>query len=384
MSPLKFIALSSLLTLGSAFSAAAPAAAQSQTFFLSWSGASRGNTAAATGTITIDESRLNNPGFNSSSQFNGLAGNQFVTALDLTVSGSGTGDGHFSLNNFSTVLLDTHGGTLNLNSSLIGQPTNGAGFGTTHDGSSGDFNLFSSGTGFNTPNGTNFFQLTTGGGSNDSMYLTQFSPNPSSPPPPPPSDVITFDNLPNEPGPNAFSTLSQANGGSTIDGVTFSQNAYVFGGQFSFVAPGVPYVTPASGQYAFTPGLLPITTLTTTKTLYGLDLGTVGLLNNQEEEGAKQFTVSAFDVSGNVLGSVTTSLGGPKMSFLDTSQFASLSGIAGYDLYGTGGSSPDYAADDFTFSPAAVPEASTSISLGLMLLGLGGVATAVRRKKANA
>lgn len=224
----------------------------------------------------------------------------------------------------------------------------------------------------------------TGGGSSDNMYLTQFTPNPYSPPSPPPSDVITFDNLPNEPGLNAFSTLSQANGGSTIDGVTFSSNAYVFGSQFSFVAPGVPYVTPASGQYAFTPGLAPVATLTTTKTLYGLDLGTVGLFDGQGEEGAKQFTVSAFDVSGNVLGSVTTSLSGPKTSFLDTSQFASLSGIAGYDLYSAGGNNPDYAADDFTFSPAAVPEASTSISLGLMLLGLGGVTAAARKRKANA
>ena len=373
MTPLKNITLASLLTLGSVLSAAAPAVAQSQTFLLSWSGASLGNTAAATGTITIDESRLNNPGFNS----NILPSNQFVTALDLIVSGSGAGDGRFSLSNFSNVILDTHGGTLNLNTSLIGQPTSGAGFGTTHDGSSGDFNLFSTGTGLNTPTGTNFFQLTTGG-SSDNMYLTQFTPAPTSPPPPPPPDVITFDNLPNEPGPNAFSTLNQANGGSTIDGVTFSPNAYVFGSQFSFGDPKTPYVTPASGQYAFTPGNAYMTTLTTTKTLYGLDLGTVNFASGGG--GADQVKISAFDASGQVLGSVTTSLTGPKMSFLNTSQFASLSGIAGYNLYGIGGYL-DYAADDFTFSPAAVPEASTSISLGLMLLGLGGVTAAARKRK---
>ena len=380
MAPLKITVLASLLTLGSVFSAAAPAAAQSKTFSLSWSGASLGNSAAATGTITIDESRLNNPGINSSSQFAGLPGNQFVTALDLTVSGSGVGDGHFSLSDFQTVILDTHGGTLNLNTSLIGQPTSEAGFGTTHDGSSGDFNLFSSQAGPNTPTGTNFFQLMTGGGSNDNIYLTQFTPNPAGPPAPPPPDVITFDNLSNEPGPNAFSTFSQANGGNTIDGVTFSPNAYVFGNQFSFGNPSLPYVTPASGQYAFTPGQAPMTTLTTTKTLYGLDLGTVDLGNGEAE--AKQFTISAFNTSGQVLGSVTTGLSGPKMSFLDTSQFASFSGIAGYNLYGTGGYS-DYAADDFTFSPAAVPEASTSISLGLMLLGLAGVAAAAHKRKSG-
>lgn len=159
MNLFKGIVLTSLFALGNALCAAAPAAAQSQTFFLSWSGASLGNSAAATGTITIDESQLNNPGLNSSSQFASLPGNQFVTALDLTVSGSGGGDGHFSLNNFSTVLLDTHGGTLDLNASLIGQPTTGAGFGTTHDGSSGDFNLFNSGTVLNAPTGTNFFSI---------------------------------------------------------------------------------------------------------------------------------------------------------------------------------------------------------------------------------
>ena len=380
MAPLKITVFVSLLTLGSVLSTAAPAAAQDETFLVSWSGDSLGNTAAATGTITIDESLLNNPGLNSSSLFGGLPGNHFVTALDLTVSGSGAGDGHFSLSDFQTVILDTHGGTLDLNASLLGQPTDGAGFGTTHDSSSGDFNLFNLGAGFNTPTGTNFFQLTTGGGSSDNMYLTQFTPGTYVPPPPPLPDVITFDNLPNEPGPNAFSTLDQANGSSTIDGVTFSSNAYIFGGLASFDGPGDPYVMPVSGQYAFVPGLVPVTTLTTTKTLYGLDLGTVGLLNGQG--GAKQFTVSAFGVSGNVLGSVTTSLSGPKMSFLDTSQFASLSGIAGYNLYGSGGFSPDYAADDFTFSPAAVPEASTSISLGLLLLGLGGFAARRRKLKA--
>ena len=152
MAPLKIVAFASLLALGNALYAAAPAAAQDETFFLAWSGTSLGNTAAATGTITIDESQLKNPGQNS----NILPGNQFVTALDLTVSGAGAGNGHFSLSNFSNIILDTHGGTLNLNVPLIGQPTTGAGFGTTHDGSSGDFNLFS--TGFNTPTGTNFFQ----------------------------------------------------------------------------------------------------------------------------------------------------------------------------------------------------------------------------------
>lgn len=211
------------------------------------------------------------------------------------------------------------------------------------------------------------------------MYLTQFTFNPYSPPPSSLPDVITFDNLPNEPGPNAYSTLSQANGGSTIDGVTFSPNAFVFGSQVSFDSPSDPYVTPISGQYAFVPGLTAVTTLTTTKTLYGLDLGTVGLLNGQG--GAKRFTVSAFDASGNVLGSVTTGLSSPAMSFLDTSQFASLSGITGYDLYGTGGMSPDYAADNFTFSPAAVPEASTLVSLGLMLLGLGGIAAVAHKRR---
>ncbi len=42
-------------------------------------------------------------------------------------------------------------------------------------------------------------------------------------------------------------------------------------------------------------------------------------------------------------------------------------------------------ADNLTYSPAAVPEASTTVSFGLLLaLGLGGVVVAAKRKKATA
>jgi hypothetical protein len=61
------------------------------TFDLTWSGASFGNTAMATGQITFDPSLLTNPG---------VTDPIAVTAFSITVSGASSGNGTFGLGDF--------------------------------------------------------------------------------------------------------------------------------------------------------------------------------------------------------------------------------------------------------------------------------------------
>ena len=152
-----------------------------QTFDVEWSGASLGNGATASALITFDLTTLPNP----HSIVNNPIGDatfspvtNFITALSLTVSGAGTGNGTFGLNDFSPGSLgDTFrwgtNATLDLTTQLVGQSTPGGPWGTCFTGACGDFNLFGSG---NAPHGTNFFTLTTGGAGALGMQLTSFAP----------------------------------------------------------------------------------------------------------------------------------------------------------------------------------------------------------------
>jgi hypothetical protein len=104
----------------------------------------------------------------------------FITALSLTVSGAGAGNGTFGLSDFSSdgFFWNTNGATLDLTKQLVGQPTAGGPWGTCFDGTCGDFNLFGSG---NAPFGINFFTLLTGGapgevGDHFRITLTSFAP----------------------------------------------------------------------------------------------------------------------------------------------------------------------------------------------------------------
>lgn len=161
---------------------AAPSSATT-IFNLAWSGARFGNSAQATGQITIDETQIPNPGSN------GGPMPSWVTALTFTVTGASTGNGTFTLADFDGLAWDTNGATLDLGTQLIGQPTMGAPWGTAPLDAAGDFNLFASlvGAADNAPNGTWWFTLTTALGSGDQMYLTYFgvpgSPDPQIPEP---------------------------------------------------------------------------------------------------------------------------------------------------------------------------------------------------------
>lgn len=103
----------------SAFLAAAATANAYTTFYLQYSGVSHGNSAIATGTIVIDTDLLLNPG----GLFEPLPLSPTVVGGSLTVSGATSGNGTFTLDDYSDWLWYTGGVALNLSTELVGQPT---------------------------------------------------------------------------------------------------------------------------------------------------------------------------------------------------------------------------------------------------------------------
>ena len=142
------------------------------------------STAQAVGSITFESTLLQNPGTNDFS-----LPNPAVLALNVTVSGAALGNGTFAITDFTGVVFDTFGGTLDLGSQLVGQPTAGGPWGTP-DGNSGDFNLFSGmptgPSNYNQPrnapngasappDGVNYFTLGANGGAGEPMELVGMS-----------------------------------------------------------------------------------------------------------------------------------------------------------------------------------------------------------------
>src|SRR5262245_42462379 len=171
-------AIGALIALFSGLSLFPPAKADVfQTFDVEWSGASLGNSATASALITFDLTTLPNPNSNP-----GVLSpvTKYISALSLTVSGAGPGNGTFGLSDFSpggsldTFRWSTNGATLDLTKELVGQPTLGSPWGTCFTGACGDFNLFGSAP---APVGTDFFTFTTRI-SNEVMHLTSFAPAP--------------------------------------------------------------------------------------------------------------------------------------------------------------------------------------------------------------
>jgi PEP-CTERM motif-containing protein len=151
------------------------------TFDLQWSGASFGDSAVATGFVTVDTSAF--PHLGGSGGSTGFP-SPFVSALQITITGAGSGNGTFTLADFNTITFWTPS-VLDLSQNLIGQTlSNGCSFGTSTgacgSGNSGDFNIF--GKAAPDPNGTWWFQLSTNGGGGDRMLITSITaavPEPS-------------------------------------------------------------------------------------------------------------------------------------------------------------------------------------------------------------
>ena len=161
-----------LLSVAAALAFAASSQANVVDMQAQWSGASFSNGASATATFSLDTALFNNPGFTA---FSGVNFTNAFQNFQLTVAGASSGNGAFTASDFSTVFLNTAGGTLDFSAELVGQTTPAGLWGATAFPTVvGDFNLFSSGLSALTPSGSSIFSLLSGGG--ESMLLTSFAP----------------------------------------------------------------------------------------------------------------------------------------------------------------------------------------------------------------
>jgi len=175
------VLMSALAMACAGFLASSPAARAAdilQTYDLSWS-AAPGSTASVSAVMTLDLTTL--PDTSAGSNIV-----DSVTALTLTVTGASSGNGTFSLSDYNgpggQLFMWTPGVTsLNMEEQLVGQPvTNQCGPGTVGWGTtpgincSGDFDPIPSSS--DAPANTNWFTLTTDGGTEDSLVLTSFAP----------------------------------------------------------------------------------------------------------------------------------------------------------------------------------------------------------------
>lgn len=144
-------------------------AANATIFNVTWSGEQFNNTARATGQLDIDTALYPELG----GVQNTIPFGAHFQLLGLTVSGAASGNGSFVQSDFQFAYFAAFS-PLNYGAELIGQAmSNGfnfGSFGAGYGGPSGDFNLFQNVVG--APTGTYYFQLTTNGGSGDSLAVT--------------------------------------------------------------------------------------------------------------------------------------------------------------------------------------------------------------------
>ncbi len=135
-------------------------------FDVNWSGAPNGNSATATALIGIDTSDIPNPG-----SYWGMP--SWFDSITITISGATSGNGTFVKSDFSSIVWDTAGGTLDFDSELVGQPTSGQPWASNTSGTAGDFNIFRASGSPTAPEGTGPFQITPSG-SSDTLNLVSF------------------------------------------------------------------------------------------------------------------------------------------------------------------------------------------------------------------
>lgn len=154
------------------FSLVASLAYADQSFQLLWSGAGAGNTASASGTLTLNNTGVGFLTSNyASSPGSGDGATLGISAFKVTITGSSSGNGAFSMPTSGNSFYMHTPGALNLSQQLIGQTVGGQIFGT-RNGVSGDFNYFGSAP--SAPSGSWFFTLTTASG--EDMYLISWLP----------------------------------------------------------------------------------------------------------------------------------------------------------------------------------------------------------------
>lgn len=202
------------------------------------------------------------------------------------------------------------------------------------------------------------------------------------------SVVATFDDLDAPPALDSATGLQYTNAFDSLvyQGVTWDAGFSVVGDQYRVGGPSGPlFGVPHSGHYMLTnhsgqSGMLITTELVLTGAWFGRNQ-----YYGYSEGGADQVTIVALN-GATELGAVVFDLpeanpGLPEpLSFVDTSSFASLSGITGYriDRRELGSQSGNWVADDFQFDPVRqVPEPG---SLALLLAGLGLAVMRVRRR----
>lgn len=141
------------------------------TFNLQWSGVSYGNTATATGWMTVDTSLIPNPGnFVSLSSFPG-----WLVDLSMTVSGASSGNGTFVKTNFTgmwwwvTLPLD-------LSKELVGQPGPYGPWGTEPGIPFAQNGALMFQSTSDAPSAWATFTMRTNGGSGDGLLLTSAAP----------------------------------------------------------------------------------------------------------------------------------------------------------------------------------------------------------------
>ncbi len=153
-----------------------------------------GNPTTAVGYIVLETDLIPNPTVNSDN-FISLP-DPLVLDINVTVSGSSSGDGTFTLADFGAIAFATGGATLDITTEFVGQVTPSGTWGTP-DGNNGDFNLLGISQPLQTlqptnyqsiasvqggpiagapPVGVFFFSLGAAGGGGESMTLSSFHP----------------------------------------------------------------------------------------------------------------------------------------------------------------------------------------------------------------
>ena len=164
------------IVLAGVLFAATPTHAAPVSFFVDWSGAEFLNNAEAHGILTLDDSVFAN---SSAAPF--LFPGAEVIDFSLTVSGADSGNGQFSLSDFTAFTWDTAGAELDPDLELIGQATTGGYWGSVHNWSSGtgDFNVYAAESSF-APTADMSFTLRTNNDliNGDKLNLVSFRPVP--------------------------------------------------------------------------------------------------------------------------------------------------------------------------------------------------------------